>query len=138
MNHSEWIWSALAFAVGLLAAVVALHSDDLQFAVLFLFVQCAVFGFARPDRPWRWAILVAIAIPLSLLFNVFVRLPGPRELGPLARLFLGPLVVFFRSPTPVPLSGVPASSIAFLPALAGAWFGVWLSRIAHFPARQTR
>jgi len=58
--RTEWIWSALAVAVGLLSAIVALHSDDLQFAVLFLFVECTVFGCARPERAWPWACLIAV------------------------------------------------------------------------------
>jgi hypothetical protein len=128
--RTEWIWSALAVAVGLLAAIVALHTDNLQFAVLFLFVQSAVFGYARPERAWRWACLIAMCIPLSLLFNSVVRLPSPRELGFPARLFLGPLVVFFRSPAPVPPAGIPASCLALVPALAGAYMGAWMSRVS--------
>lgn len=123
------IWHGLASAVGLLAAIVALHADDLQFAVLFLFVEGTVFGYARPERAWRWAGLIAAWIPLLLLFNCFVTLPGPRELGFPARLFLGPLVVFFRSPTPVTLTSIPPACLAVLPALAGAYTGVWMHRI---------
>jgi len=132
--RTEWIWSALATAVGLLAAIVALHADDLQFAVLFLLVECAVFGYARPEQAWRWACLIAVWIPLSLLFNAVVRLPSPRELGSPARLLLGPLVVFFRSPAPVPLAGIPASCLALVPALGGAYLGAWMSRVSA-PAR---
>jgi len=130
IDRDKWIWSALAVAVGLLAAVLALHTDNLQFAVLFLFVQCAVFGYARPQRAWRWAGLIAVWIPLSLLFNSAVTLPGPRELGFPARLFLGPLVVFFRSPAPVRLADIPGSFLALIPAIAGAYAGAWMSRIA--------
>ncbi len=125
----EWIWSALALTVGLLAAVLALHTDDLQFAVLFLFVEGAVFGCARPERPWRWACLITVCIPLSLLFNTLVTLPSPRELGYPARLFLGPLVVFFRSTLPIRPGDIPGSCLAVLPALAGAYAGAWLSCI---------
>ena len=126
----EWIWSALAIAVGLLAAILTLHTDDLQYAVLFLFVQCAVFGYAQPKRAWRWACLIAVWIPLSQLFNCFVTLPSPRELGFPARLFLGPLVVFFRATIPVSLAEVPGSCLAFIPAMAGAYAGAWMSRVA--------
>ncbi len=129
MARSDWIWYALAAAVGMLAAVVALHSTDLQFAVAFLVVQCTVFGYARPDRPWRWACLIAVCIPLSLLLNVIVTLPSPRELGTPERLFLGPLVVFFRSPAPVSASEIPGSFLAFLPAAIGAYLGAWMSRL---------
>jgi len=133
-TSAERIWSALSLAVGLLAAVVALHSDDLQFAVLFLFVQCAVFGYARPERPWRWACLVAVGIPLSLALNAAVTLPSPRELGFPARLFLAPLVVFFRAPAAVKFADIPASCLALIPALAGAYAGAWMNRIVRAPA----
>jgi hypothetical protein len=128
--RTEWIWFSLAVAVGLLAAIVSLHTDNLQFAVLFLFVHCAVFGYARPERAWRWACLIAVWIPLSLLFNSLVTLPSPRELGFPARLFLGPLVVFFRSPTPVSLASIPGSCLALIPAIAGAYMGAWMNCIA--------
>src|SRR5438067_2317508 len=101
MHRTEWIWFVLALAVGMLAAIMSLHTDNLQFAVLFVFVQCAVFGFAQPVRAWRWACLIAVCIPLSLALNVAVRVPSPRELEGPARLFLGPLFVFFRSTIPV-------------------------------------
>ena len=128
--RAELIWSALAVAVGSLAAVVVLHTDNVQFAVLFVFVQSAVFGYARPARAWRWACLIALCIPLSLAFNLVVRLPSPRELGFPARLFLGPFVVFFRSGFPVKLADIPDSCMALIPALAGAYCGAWMSRLA--------
>jgi hypothetical protein len=126
---NEWIWSGLALAVGLLAAILQLHTDNLQFAVLFMLVEGAVFGCARPRRPWRWACLITVCIPLSLLFNTLVTLPTPRELGYLSRLFLGPLVVFFRATLPIRPADIPGSCLALLPSLAGAYAGAWLSRI---------
>ena len=130
ITRPQWIWFALACAVGLLSAIVALHTDNLQFAVTFVFVHCTVFGYAQPRRAWRWACLIAVWIPLTLLFNCFVTLPGPRELGVLTRLYLGPVVVFFKSPVPVPLKGVPASCMSLIPAMAGAYVGAWMSRVA--------
>jgi hypothetical protein len=131
IDRAEWIWFALAVAVGLLAAVLGLHMDNLQFLVLFLFIQCAVFGYARPRRAWRWACLIAVWIPLSLLFNTVVTLPSPRELAVPARLFLGPLVVFFRATIPVRPADIPGSCLAVIPAMAGAYAGAWMSRIAR-------
>jgi hypothetical protein len=121
----------------MLAAIVGLHTDNLQFAVLFLFVDCAVFGYARPERAWRWAILVALWIPLSLLLNMAVTMPSPRTLGIPARLFLGPVVVFFTSPIPVTMAHVTGSFPAFIPAIAGAYAGSWMNRLAA-PAGSTK
>ncbi|MGA3074929.1 MAG: hypothetical protein ABSG56_14665 [Bryobacteraceae bacterium] len=131
IDRAEWIWFALAVAVGLLAAILGLHMDNLQFLVLFLFILCAVFGYARPQRAWRWGCLIAVWIPLSLLFNTVVTLPSPRELGVPARLFLGPLVVFFRATIPVRPADIPGSCLAVIPAMAGAYAGVWMSRFAR-------
>jgi len=128
--RGETIWALLATAVGLLGAVLALHTDNLQFAVSFLIVHCAVFGYARPERAWRWAGLIAVWIPLSLLLNALVTLPSPRELGFPARLILGPLVMFFRSPEPIRLGMIPESFVALIPALLGAYAGAWMSRFA--------
>lgn len=133
---TEWIWSALAVAVGLLAAILSLHMDDLQFLVLFIFIECAVFGYARPHRAWRWACLIIVWIPLSLAFNLVVTLPSPRELGYPARLFLGPLVVFFRATIPARAADIPGTCLALIPAMAGAYTGVWMSRIAARSQRQ--
>jgi len=127
---TEWIWCALAVAEGLLAAILSLHMDNLQFLVLFIFIECAVFGYARPQQAWRWACLIAVWIPLSLMFNLVITLPSPRELGFPARLFLGPLVVFFRATIPVRSADIPGSCLALIPAIAGAYAGVWMSRIA--------
>ena len=135
--RTEWIWFGLACAVGLLAAIVGLHTDNLQFCVLFVFVNCAVFGYARPEQAWRWAILVAIWIPLSLLLNMVVTMPTARSLGIPARLFLGPVVVFLTSPVPVTMSDVTGSFLAFIPAAAGAYAGAWMSRLAA-PSRATK
>ncbi len=129
-SRAEWVWYTLAVAVGMLCAIMALHTDNLQYNVLFIFVQCAVFGFARPAHAWRWACLIVLCIPLTLAFNTVVTLPGPRDLNGPARLFLGPLVVFFRSPTPISASEVTGSLPALLPGLAGAYLGAWMTRVA--------
>lgn len=129
-TRPEMIWYALAVAVGLLCAVISLHTDNLQFSVLFVFVECAIFGYARPPHAWRWACLIAVCIPLSLAFNAVVTLPNPRSLGFPARLFLGPLVVFFRAPNPVSASDIGGSFLALFPAFAGAYCGVWMNRLA--------
>jgi hypothetical protein len=128
--RAEWVWYILAVAVGMLCAIIGLHTDNVQFNVLFLFVQCAVFGFARPAHAWRWALVIALCIPLSLAFNMVVTLPSPRDLDGPARLLLAPLVVFFRSPHPVSAGETTGSLVALLPALAGAYLGAWMTRLA--------
>lgn len=131
ITRDAWIWSALAFALGLLAAVMDLHTDNLQYLVLFVGVQCTVLGYARPSGAWRWACLVAVCIPLLNAFNCVVTLPGPRELSEPARLFLGPLVVFFKATQPILARDILGSCLAFLPALAGAYTGAALNRVAR-------
>jgi hypothetical protein len=133
ITGDTWIWSALAVAVGLLTAILDLHTDNLQYLVLFLFVQCAVLGYGRPTHAWRWACLVAVCIPLIYAFNCVVTLPDPRALGPAARLFLGPLVVFFKATHPVSPGDILGPLPAFLPALAGAYAGAGMNRLAAHP-----
>jgi hypothetical protein len=129
-SRAERLWYMLAVAVGMLCAIIGLHTDNVQFNVLFIFVQCAVFGFARPTHAWRWAFMIALCIPLSLAFNMVVTLPSPRDLSGPARLFVAPLVVFFRSPNPVSAGEMMGSLVALLPGLAGAYLGAWMSRVA--------
>ena len=126
----DWIWYALAVAVGMLAAIMELHTDNLQFLVLFVFVHCAVFGYARPDRAWRWAGVIALCIPLVNAFNCVVALPSPRDLGFPANLFLGPLVVFFKATRPIVPFDILDSCLALVPAMTGAYAGAWMSRVA--------
>jgi len=129
--RDAWIWSALAVGVGLLTAIMDLHTDNLQYLVLFVGVQCTILGYARPTGAWRWGCLVAICIPLVYAFNCVVTLPDVHELGPVARLFLGPLVVFFKATHPVSPVDILGPLPAFVPALAGAYVGAGLSRLAR-------
>lgn len=127
-----WIWYGFASAVGLLASIIELHSGDPQLPVLFLLVLSALFGFAQPARAWRWAILITIWIPLLHGLNSVVAFPSPRELNGLARLFVAPLVVFFRCTWCQPestLAQTAGSCLALLPSLMGAYAGVGLSRL---------
>jgi hypothetical protein len=140
MTASDWIWYGFASAVGLLASIVELHSGDPQLPVLFLLVLSALFGFAQPVRAWRWAILITIWIPLLHGLNSMVSFPSPRELNGLARLFVTPLVVFFRCTwcqTESALSQAAGSCLALLPSLVGAYAGVWLSRLTASAATAT-
>ena len=131
MRSREWFWYVLGTAVGLLMSVVDLHSGDPQVPVLFLLIMGAVFGFARGERPWMWAALLVIPIPVMHLVNAWVAIPSPREINGPARLYLAPLAAFFRcaacksQPT---AAGSLASLVAYVPAFLGTWFGAWMAR----------
>lgn len=46
---------------------VELRSDEVQPTVALLLLFTALLAFARPHKPWRWAVLMAAAVPLAYL-----------------------------------------------------------------------
>jgi hypothetical protein len=61
----------LGILLGLLTAsldVVAPWGDDsAKVILLFWVLSCGALGFLRPRRAWRWAVVVALWVPLAHL-----------------------------------------------------------------------
>ncbi len=97
----------LAFVGGLFAGWIDFNATEVQPTVLLLVVLGAAFGFVRPRRAWRWAIILGVCIPLgSLIFSA-----------------LG------YKPAELPQPGVYASLIALIPAFIGTYGGVLIRKI---------
>ncbi len=96
----------LAVFLGLLTGLLDLRSDDTQFTVLLLLVFGCFAGFAKPPRAALSAILLAGWIPVVTV----------------AGLLAG---VIHGQPY-----GVPATSLAFIPALVGTYLGAFVRRHA--------
>lgn len=62
----SWVYLLAAF-LGLCAGVLDLEAGDLLATALFVLVSTMVLGMLRPERPWRWIIMVGIFVPLVRL-----------------------------------------------------------------------
>ncbi len=56
-----------ALVAGALIGYVQVRLEDLALAALFVGIVCAALGITRPQRPWRWALIVALCVPLVQL-----------------------------------------------------------------------
>jgi hypothetical protein len=101
------VFAALSLAGGLLAGAVDYNATEPQPAALIVLVCAALLGFAQPRNAWRWAILVALGLPLMYLVA--------------PQLGWQP-----RSPSE---PGLYATLIALIPAFIGAYGGVLLRRV---------
>ncbi len=89
---------------------VDLHNNEPQPAALCIIVFTFILSFFRPRKPWLWAILIGLSIPLSQLFALI------KGTGSLQNLL--------------------TCVIAFIPAFIGAYSG-WLFRRAFSSIHQT-
>lgn len=63
----DWPIFALAVALGMSAGVLDVKVGDLLLTALFVLASTMFLGILRPQRPWRWMLVVAIFIPLMQL-----------------------------------------------------------------------
>lgn len=107
LNMRPQLWHyLLALFLGLVIGWIDLRAVEVQPTVLLLLVFGLFLGFAQPRHAWRWALLLAVWIPLG---------------GFVA------LVVGLRTPAPVEPTAL-ASFIAFIPAFIGTYAGVLVNR----------
>src|SRR5438552_6944285 len=55
---------ALAAVLGIAAGVLDVELGDLLLTALFVLASTMLLGILRPERPWRWILLVAVFVPL--------------------------------------------------------------------------
>lgn len=95
----------LALFFGLLAGFIDFLADEPQLPVLMLLAGGFFIAFGRPQRAWRWALLVGAWVPLGGFVSFALRGEEPFSL---VRLF-SPL-------------------LALIPATIGAYAGAFISR----------
>ena len=96
----------LVIFLGMLTGLLDLRSDDAQFTVLLLLVFGCFAGFAKPRRAALAGILLAGWIPVVTVAGLLAGVIHGRPYG------------------------VPATGLAFIPALAGAYLGAFVRRHA--------
>jgi len=57
----------LAVLLGLAAGMLEITINDLLVTAIFVMIATMVLGFMRPQRAWRWTLLVAVFVPLLRL-----------------------------------------------------------------------
>ena len=57
----------LAVILGLAAGVLDAWLGDLLLTALFVMASTMLLGVLRPERPWRWILLVGSCVPLVQL-----------------------------------------------------------------------
>jgi hypothetical protein len=57
--------------LGLFAGYLDVKFSDLLLTALFVLAATMLLGALRPDRPWRWTILVGLFVPLVQLLAFF-------------------------------------------------------------------
>lgn len=104
-NDGDTIAYALGVLLGIGAGVLDVKAGDLLLTALLVLVSTMLLGALRPDRPWRWILVVGVFVPIMQL---------------LAYLFLT------EKPYPAQLY---ESCLGFLTGIAGAYGGSVLRRL---------
>jgi hypothetical protein len=89
----------LAVACGAFAGWIDIKVGDLLFTALLVLASCMLLGVLRPQRPWRWVVLVGVFVPLADLLAYLLMTRKPYR----AQIY--------------------ESFLAFLPGIAGAYGG---------------
>lgn len=71
MNKDGTTIYAVGVLLGLFAGYLDVKFGDLLLTALFVLAATMLLGALRPDRPWRWTILVGLFVPLVQLLAFF-------------------------------------------------------------------
>lgn len=96
---SDVLFYILALLFGILAGWVDVRIGDLLFTALLVLAPCMLLGALRPNRPWRWVVVIGIFVPIVELLAYLIIAHKPYR----AQIY--------------------ESFLAFLPGIAGAYGG---------------
>ncbi len=113
-NPRLWLSMLVLFA-GVVTGFIEPRSEQVQLPILLLIVFGFFAGFVQPRHAWRWALLLAVWVPIN---EAIVQILGVRT-----------------ATADVP--NVVASLFAFGPAFAGTYLGVLIQRTSPNKDRQT-
>jgi hypothetical protein len=97
----------LAVGLGIVAGWVDVKVGDLLFTALLVLAPCMLLGALRPNRPWRWTIVVGILVPVADLLAYLIMIQKPDR----AQIY--------------------ESFLAFLPGLVGAYGGAFMRSVIN-------
>ncbi len=121
-----WFRSGSAKVVATLAAIGCatalgyenLHNDEVQPVLLSLVLATLLLCFAQPEGPWRWALLVAVGVPISGLLALKTGYAFPCRPGH---------SYSYATPT---LGSALSSLFVLIPAFVSVYAGAWLRSVA--------
>jgi hypothetical protein len=97
----------LAAGLGIVAGWVDVKVGDLLFTALLVLAPCMLLGALRPNRPWRWTIVVGTMVPMADLLAYLIMIQKPNR----AQIY--------------------ESFLAFLPGLVGAYGGAFMRSVIN-------
>jgi ABC-type multidrug transport system permease subunit len=101
-GRSDLLFYILAVVLGILAGWLEIQVRDLLFTALLVLAPCILLGVIRPRKPWRWAVLIGIFVPIADLMAFLVMTQKPSR----AQIY--------------------ESLLVFLPALVGSYGGAFM------------
>ncbi len=103
----QWWPTMLTLFAGMLIGFLEPRTEEIIFIVFLLIAFGFFAGFAQPRHAWRWAILLAVWVPLNEAFAMTI---GART---------------------VAQPNLLASFFAFVPAFVGTYAGVLVHQLSH-------
>lgn len=99
-SKSDLLFYVIAVICGVLAGIAHITIGDPLLTSLVVLISTMVLGFMRPERPWRWLLIVGLLVPVVML--------------------AGNVLHYYRTLTRAGLAG---SILIMLPGIAGAYGG---------------
>ena len=73
-NKSSAVNYILGAILGLGAGIIDVRLGDLLVTAVFVMLATMLLGLLRPERAWRWTVLVAVCVPLvQILAHTFLK-----------------------------------------------------------------
>jgi hypothetical protein len=66
-RKSDSLFYLVACLFGILAGWMDVKVGDLLFTALLVLAPCMLLGALRPERPWRWIVVIGISVPMVQL-----------------------------------------------------------------------
>jgi len=106
-HKSDTLFYLLAGILGIVTGLVNVAVADLLFTALLVTAWCMLLGALRPQRPWRWVVIVGIFVPIVELLAYLILTQKPYR------------------------ADIWESFLAFLPGIAGAYGGSFLRQVIN-------
>jgi hypothetical protein len=65
-SRDHWLWG-LGVVLGAFAGFIEVQVGDLLLTAFLVLAFTMFLAFARPERPWRWTLLISSCIPVARL-----------------------------------------------------------------------
>lgn len=99
-TQKDVLFYIIAIALGVLAGVAHITVGDPLLTALAVLISTMFLGFMRPERPWRWILIVGLLVPIVML--------------------AGNAMHYYKTLT---RAGLYGSVLIMLPGIAGAYGG---------------